>query len=141
MQAFLLSELVYTKVWWPSKVKPHLQIEVEVSVSKDCYTQCRLQAPRHTRDQRFVALQDSGAQMVVMGPQHVKMLGIQEEELLPVSMKIYMVDNRSQGSLGMAILEIPAKDGQGQTHTTWQQAHIMEGAKHLYLCNKSLQEL
>ena len=126
------------RAWLPSKVAPHPEASVRVSVDKDSYSMRGLPAPSHTQTRKMFALADTGAQMVVMGRRQAEMLGIRERDYLPAKMKIQVANNRTATTLGLAILEISVV---GSSKTTWQQAYIIEGADRLYLSHEALKEL
>ena len=55
-------------------------------------------------------LADTGAQMVVLGPHQLAQLGVKEEELTPVKMKIITADDYAARGGGLVLIKITAKD-------------------------------
>ena len=70
----------------------------------------------------MLALSESRAQMLVMGPKHAAMLGIKETDYLPTKMTIQVADSRTTRVFGKAILKIMTVDTK---RTTLPEAYIM----------------
>ena len=86
----------------------------------------------------MLALNDSGAKMVLMGSKHAALLGIKETEYLPAKMIIQVAYNRTIRVLGITILKITTV---GTNKITRQQAYILEAGDQLYLIHQALQNL
>ena len=70
----------------------------------------------------MLALSESRAQMLVMGPKQTAMLGIKETDYLPTKMTIQVADSRTTRVFGKAILKIMTVDTK---RTTLPEAYIM----------------
>ena len=98
------------------KVTPHPLVRVRVEVDGSSYSSRNLMAPRHTQTRNMSALADSGAQIVVMGPKHMALLGFKETEYLPTKMTIHVADNITTRVLGLAICKMTTVGTNRMTH-------------------------
>ena len=128
--------------WAQRKVKPHPVLpNIRVEVDRQSYKSRKITEPRATRETITEGLADTGAQMVVLGPQQLAQLGVKEEELTPVLMKIITADDCPARGGGMILVKITARDESGRELVSRQQAYYMAGATHIFLSRECLEDL
>ena len=115
-------------------VTPHPLVRVRVEVDGSSYSSRNFVA----NPNRELALANSRAQLVVMGPKHAALLGVKETQYLPAKKTIQVADNRTPRVLGTAILEMTIV---GTNRTTRKQAYFMEAGDQLYLSLKTFWDL
>ena len=128
--------------WAQKKVKPHPVIPgIRVEVDRQSYKSRNITEPTNARETVTEGLADTGAQMVVLGPQQLAQLGVREKELTPVMMKIITADDCTARGGGMVLVKITARDDAGKELVSRQQAYYMAGATHVFLSRECLEDL
>ena len=83
-------------------------LKVSVSVDKEAYKELELRAPKSGTRVETRALADTGAQMCILGKEHLGMLGVELGELEPANLAINTTDGGTAANLGMVFLKLQA---------------------------------
>ena len=128
--------------WTQRKPESHPAVQVTVSLCRPAYDKLDLPSPRNIDRHKTVScLPDTGAQMVVAGPNQMHQLGITKRELIPLSNGVSSADNTGLGLLGGLLLNIEGVSSQGKIITTKQLCYIAEGIDCLFLSKQACQQL
>ena len=76
---------------------------------------------------------DTGCQSCIAGLKAIKRLGIQEEDLIPVTIKMNAADETSLKILGAAILRFTGMAPDGKSRQTRQIVYITDSTDKIYL--------
>ena len=84
---------------------------------------------------------DTGAQMVILGVNQLKQLGVDEGELVAAKLIINTADSGRPKNKGTVMLKITARYYRGVEYCSRQQGYVMDGATRLFLNHDTLEQL
>ena len=120
----LLSTTTYIQTdtrWIKKDSQPQPYIKLSVSVATEDYPRLgyNLDKKSYTTS-TFEAMADTGCQSCVISAKHLQRLGLEEEDLIPATMRIKAANNNSMPILGAAILLIKGRSANSDTKETRQ---------------------
>jgi len=83
------------------------------------------------------AMADTGCQSCLIGLNLVKQLGIQRENLIPVSMRMHAANNNRIAILGAVFLRLTRKDSHGESVETRQLIYVTNNTDKLFISREA----
>ena len=139
-----LDHHLYTDTRWIKKdSQPQPYIKLSVSVAAEDYSRLgyNLDKKKKYKSSTFEAMADTGCQSCVISVRHLQRLGLEEEDLIPATMRIKAANNSSMPILGAAILLIKGRSVNGDTKETRQVVYATEVTNKFFLSRQACVEL
>ena len=128
--------------WIAKRAEPHPTITVSVSVCGDAYPALQLPPPRQLHLHATTsALADTGAQLTVAGPFLLRILGLSEQEMIPLSNEVRAANNQNLALLGGLFITLSGEDGEGNTRVSKQLCYISQHCSTLFLSKAACRDL
>ena len=127
--------------WSARKPDPQPQVEVLLAVCHTGYQQLGITQPRNGKQSMATALPDTGAQMVVAGPNTLHKLGVTKSELIPLSSGVNAANNQQLKLLGGLLLLISGTGQDGVKRISKQLCYIAEGISRVFLSKSACKDL
>ena len=135
----LYDQLTSTWVQKPSKPQPF--IDVEISASTDNHTVFGCKIPKDTKAIIHPAMADTGCQSCLAGIKVINKLGLYEQNLIPVTMKMHAANNNGISILGAIILHFTGKNRHGDEFKTQQMTYVTNSSDKLFLSREACADL
>ena len=87
------------------------------------------------------AMADTGCQSCLAGLQAIRQLGLNERDLIPVSMRMHAANNNSIKILGAAVIRFSGKSQSGRTLETRQLTYITDSTDTIFLSREACEGL
>ena len=127
--------------WRPGRGEAHPRIIVTLEVERSSYRKLELPYPKKTVPIESSAVTDTGAMMVVVNSSTMLALGVEEDELIPMSLKITAANSSEIKLLGGMLLVIKATDSTGSIRSSRQLVYVAEGCSGIFLSQRVCKDL
>ena len=135
----LHDQLTDTWVRQPSQPQPF--VDITITVSTDNHTAFGLQIPKKTKRIIHPAMADTGCQSCLAGIKVINKLGLQESNLIPVTMKMQAANSNGITILGAVILQFTGKNTDGGELKTKQMTYVTNTSDKLFLSREACADL
>ena len=126
-----------SKTWVQKSSQPQPFVSVQVSASHKDYQALGFTLHASPKTTTFQAMADTGCQSCLAGVQVLHHLGLNQSDLIPVSMKMHTADNKGIRILGATMLHITATKSDGTTIGTRQMTYITDSTDKFFLSRET----
>ena len=129
--------------WAVSRPPSQPFVKVSVSVDTQSYRDQNIQPPsayKH-RVAEISALADTGCQAVVMDPNQLPRLGLSQNDLMDVEMRLTAANGGGMKILGALFVKIIGESTFGKVYQTIQLCYVAQGAGKMLLSREACQKL
>ena len=129
--------------WAKACIVDHPEVLVNISPELSGYKELNLMGklPSYIHDISCKALVDTGAQMVVLGLNTVHKMGLKQENLVPVGLKIKAANTGGLNLLGGVLVRISGKDKNGRLRVSKQLAYVASEVTKVFLSKQASEDL
>ena len=127
--------------WRPKRGEDHPRIPIQIEVENISYKKLNLPYPRKAVRAETVGVADTGAMMVIINVGTMRMLGVEEEELIPMSLNITAANSSKVKLLGGILVTIEAIGEDGKARSSRQLVYVAEGCAGVYLSQRVCKDL
>ena len=121
--------------------QPFIKLQVRVDTKAYKYHSFKPPSPYRHRSTEIPVLADLGCQACCMGPRELSKLGLMENDLLQVEMKLNGANGSQLRILGGVFLVISGTDADGKLWETNQLCYVAEGVEKLLLSKEACVKL
>ena len=114
-----------------SRPQPHMQIQVRVE--DDDYIHLGHATPKYHRTSSLTAIADTGCQSSLMSLKMLHSIGVKKSELIPVTMQMKAINQKSVEILGAVLLRLSSKDKEGKLFETPQLVYVTNSTDKFYI--------
>ena len=124
-----------------SKAQPFIKLEIKI-VQED-YNVIGFNSKYNPRAKATTisVLADTGCQCCLTGINTIHRLGMKEEDLIPVKMKMHAANNRNINILGAVILRLSGKDKHGHILETRQITYVTDNTDKMFISREACIQL
>ena len=129
--------------WANVKIEDHPVVQITIKPEIQGYKELNwdIKLPRKVKELSSSALVDTGAQMVVIGIDHVHKMGMCKSNLIPVKLRIKAANSGGLKLLGGVLVEIMGRSSTGVIRTSRQIAYVAEGITKIFLSKQASKDL
>ena len=123
----------------PSQAQPY--IHLDVTADKEDYKDLGFELHAPTRSLSLPAMADTGCQSSLIGLQVVARLGLQRDDLIPVTMKMHAANEKGINILGAVILRFSGISTTGRRLETRQITYVTDNSDKLFISREACEQL
>ena len=123
--------------WINCRSKPQPYISLTVSIHPDDFKTLGHPTKLKHRSTSLLAMADTGCQSCLAGMKVVAALGVTENDLIPVSLRMHAANNEGISILGAVALRFSGCNPQGQTVETRQLTYVTKSTDTLFLSREA----
>ena len=116
-------------------------VKLLISLAHLAYPRLDYKSPNPTPTVQIFAMADTGCQSCLMGAKLLKKLGLKQENLIPVTMRMHAASNNQVTILGAIILNITGQSQAGAQDTTKQIVYVTNESDKFYLSRRACADL
>ena len=126
---------IWTKT--SSKAQPYVSLNAQLMIDDYIALDHKSSFPSKTRTVTLSAMADTGCQSCLAGIKVAQLLGLNEHNLIPVTLKMHAANNRNIKIIGAAIVRFSGTDNSGNTLETRQVVYITDSSEKLFLSREA----
>ena len=139
-KTILLDHHIYnnlTDTWMKqeSKSQPHMNLMVKIC-EKD-YADLGHEPTCAPNSAIISCMADTGCQSCLAGIKVIHRLGLSENDLIPVTMKMHAANNKGIIILGAVIMRLSGTDPHGNTHVTRQIVYVTDSSEKMFISREA----
>ena len=123
--------------WVRKASKPQPFVNLAIRILPEDYEAFGFNITTRTNTIAISAMVDTGCQSCLAGIKVIHRLGINQNELILVNMKMHAANNKGIMILGATILHISGKDDQGRHVETRQMTYVTDNSHKLFISREA----
>ena len=129
--------------WAKTKIEDHPEVSISIRPNGTAYKDLGIHKhiPTTARKVQSSGLADTGAQMIVIGPETIHAMGLKNQDLIPTRMNIKAANMGGMNLMGGIPVTIEGLDALGVERTTNQLAYVAKEVNRIFLSKAACRDL
>ena len=116
-------------------------MKLHVTIDPDDHKALGFKTTMQSSEMKTSAMADTGCQSCLAGLRTIRQLGLDKNDLIPVSMRMHAANNNTIKILGAVVLRFSGKSSSGHTLETRQLTYITDSTDTIFLSREACEEL